>query len=193
MQVSQKNCRTELIASYIDGDLDPAEHNQLENHLAECARCTDELRLQRLFVCELDSAFSQTHELPVPRDFARIVAATAEGDMSGARTSQEHRLALRLCLGLALASFALLGMASSKAVLSSGKLVATKFFGLAGLLGRTLYDAGVGFTVLLRMAAAAIVSDAFSVLIFLVLLLGLLLLSLLITSYHRYHRRRLYE
>ncbi len=193
MQVSQDNCRPELIAAYIDGDLEPAAYDQLELHLGECASCTDELRLQRLFVCELDSAFSPTDELPVPHDFARIVAANAESDMSGARTAKEHRLALRLCLMLALASFALLGMASSKAVLFSGKLIVTKFFGIAGLLGRALYDAGVGFTVVLRMAAGAIISDAFSVLVFLVLLLALLLLSLLITSYHRYHRRGLYE
>lgn len=191
--VSQNNCRTELIAAYIDGDLDSATYDELEHHLNECGPCTDELRLQQLFVCELDSAFSQHDELPVPRDFARIVAANAESDMSGARTSKEHRLALRLCLMLALASFALLGMASSRAVLFSGKVIITKFFGIASLLARALYDAGVGFTVVLRMAAAAIVSDAFSVLVFLVLLLALLLLLLLITSYHRYHRRGLYE
>ncbi len=193
MQVSQDNCRTELIAAYIDGDLDSATCDLLENHLNDCITCADELRLQRLFVCELDSAFSETDELPVPRDFARIVAANAASDMRGARNSQEHRLALRLCLMLALASFALLGMASSRAVLFSGKLLIAKVFGIVGLLGRALYDAGVGFTVLLRMAAGAIISDAFSVLVFLVLLLGLLLLLLLITSYHRYHRRGLYE
>ena len=190
---SKDNCRTELIAAYIDGDLDLAAEESLEQHLNECATCADELRLQKMFVHELDSALSEGDELPVPRDFARVVAANAESDMRGARSSREHRLALRFCAILSLASFALLGVASSKAVIQSGKLIANNIFGLVGVLAKALYDAGVGFTVIVRVAAGAIVSDAFSVLVFLVFLLALLLLLLLISSYHRYHRRGLYE
>lgn len=193
MPLGHDICRTDLIASYIDGDLEPAAQDQVEIHLRECTSCTEELQLQRLFVCELDSAFAQSSELPVPHDFARIIAANAESDMRGARSNQEHRLALRFCLLLALAAFALLGMASSRAVLASGQLIITKIVGLASLLGRALYDAGVGVAVVLRMAAGTIFSDAFSVLVLLVLLLAALLLFLLISSYHRYHRRGLYE
>jgi anti-sigma factor RsiW len=183
----------ELIAAYIDGDLDLAAEQDLEKHLDDCPTCTEELRLQKMFVRELDSAFLENDELPVPRDFARVVAANAESDMRGARSSQEHRLALRFCAILGLASFALLGVASSEAVIQSGKLVANNIFGLLGVLAKALYDAGVGMTVIIRVAAGAVVSDAFSVLVFLVFLLALLLLLLLISSYHRYHRRGLYE
>jgi Putative zinc-finger len=193
MQRNIDNCRVEVIAAYIDGDLEPAALGALEKHLAGCEFCDSELRLQRLFMCELDSAFTQKADLPVPRDFARIVAVQAESDMSGARSGIEHKRALRFCLILALASFALLGVAASKAVLFSGQLIAGKIFGVVGLLGKALYDAGVGMAVILRVAGRALSPDSFSVLVLLVLLLAVLLLSLLISSYHRYQHRRLYE
>lgn len=193
MQASKDNCRAELVAAYIDGDLEPAARNDFEQHLRECESCEGELRSQRLFMCELDSTFAQAWDLPVPRDFARIVAVQAESDMSGARTGAEHKKALRFCLILALASFALLGVAASKAVLVSGQMIANKVLGIVGLLGRSSYDAGVGLAVILRVAGRALLPDAFSVLVSLILLLAVLLLSLLISSYHRYHRRGLYE
>jgi hypothetical protein len=129
----------------------------------------------------------------VPRDFARIVAAHAESDMSGARSGAEHKRALRFCLILALASFALLGVAASKSMFFNGQVLIIKVLGVVGLIGKALYDAGVGLTVVLRVAGRALLPDAFSVLILLILLLAVLVLSLLIASYHRYHYRRLYE
>jgi hypothetical protein len=191
--INKDYCPTDLIAAYIDGDLEPDARNSFEQHLSDCPACAGELQSQRLFMCELDSALAGASDMPMPRDFARIVAAHAESDMSGARTGAEHKRALRFCVILALASFALLGVAASKAVIRSLEVVATKFFGIVGLLGKAAYDAGVGLAVILRVAGRALLSDTFSVLGLLILLLAVLLLSLLISSYHRYHRRRLYE
>jgi hypothetical protein len=193
MPARKDNCQTDLIADYVDGDLDSAARLAFEKHLRECAFCENELRLQRLFMCELDSALASSADLTVPRDFARVVAAQAESDMSGARSGEEHRIALRFCLILAAASFALLGVATSKSVLFSAQLIGSKIVGVVTLLGKALYDAGVGFTVIVRVASMALLPDAFSVLVLLILLLAILLLTLLISSYHRYHRRGLYE
>ena len=190
---TQANCHPELIAAYIDGDLESSVRVSLEQHLLECEACKSELRNQRLFACELDSLFAEPAVVPVPRDFARVVAAKAASDMSGARTRTEHKRAFRYCLILAFFSFALLGVASSKALFSSGQLLASKTFGLIGLVGKALYDAGTGLTVLLRVAAKALMPDGFSVLVFLLLILAILLLSLLISGYHRFQRRGLYE
>jgi|SRR4030095_2143468 hypothetical protein len=187
------NCHPEMIAAYVEGDLESSVRISLELHLLECETCEAELRNQRLFACELDSLFAEPALVPVPRDFARVVAAQAESDMSGARTRTEHKRAFRYCLILAFFSFALLGVATSKALLSSGQLLGSKIFGLIALVGKALYDAGTGFTVLMRAAAKALMPDGFSVLVLLILVLAILLLSLLISGYHRFHRRGLYE
>jgi hypothetical protein len=193
MAATEANCHPELIVAYVDGDLDSSVRASLEQHLIECEACEAELRNQRLLACELDSLFAEPALIPVPRDFARVVAAKAECDMSGARTRTEHKRALRYCLILAFFSFALLGVAAIKALLSSGQLLGSKIFGLLALVGKALYDAGIGLTVLMRVAAKALMPDGFSMLVLLFLLLAILLLSLLISRYHRFHRRGLYE
>ena len=193
MAAAPANCHPELIAAYVDGDLDASIRISFEQHLLECEFCEAELRNQRLLACELDSLFAEPALVPVPRDFARIVAAKAECDMSGARTRTEHKRAFRYCLVLAFFSFALLGVATSKSLLSSGQLLGSKIFGLITLAGKALYDAGTGLTVLMRVTAKALMPDGFSVLVLLILLLAILLLSLLISGYHRFHRRGLYE
>src|ERR1700730_4227914 len=99
-------CHTEQIAAYLDGELDGNSSTLLEEHLKECARCTAELTEQRQLLCAFDSALGQSGELPLPKDFARIVAAHAESDMSGVRERAEHKRALRYCVLLAAASFA---------------------------------------------------------------------------------------
>jgi Putative zinc-finger len=189
----QAICHPELIAAYVDGDLESSVRISVEQHLLECEACEAELRNQRLLACELDSLFAEPALVPVPRDFARVVAAQAECDMSGARTRTEHKRAFRYCLILAFFSFALLGVATSKALLFSGQLLGSKVIGLIALAGKALYDAGTGFTVIMRVAAKALMPDGFSVLVLLVLLLAIVLLSLLISGYHRFHRRGLYE
>lgn len=193
MNVQEDKCHLELIAAYVDGDLDSVARDAVERHLGQCVSCAAELRLQRLFMCELDAAFAGTPTVEVPHDFARVVAVQAESDMSGARTGTEGKRALRLCLVLAVASFAMLGLAATESAVSNGQVLGQKLFGLAGLIGRAVYDAGLGFSVMLRVAGGLISPDAFSVLVLLLLLLGILLLLILISGYHRYFRRGLYE
>ncbi|MFN2512627.1 MAG: anti-sigma factor [Pyrinomonadaceae bacterium] len=182
------------IAAYLEGELEASAGALFEQHLLECQVCNGELTAQRLFLCELDATLTLAPDLPVPSNFAQIVAARAESDMSGVRDRREHKRAFRFCLILALASFALLGAAASKAVFFSGRTVASQLFGIFGLLWTTLYDAAVGLTVISRVISGGLVPESpFAGLALLLLALGVVLLSLLISSYHRHHEMRLYE
>ena len=194
MDNGNHQCQRELIAAYLDGELEASESALFEQHLLGCRLCDVELNLQRLFICELDSTLTLAPDLPVPSNFAQIVAARAESDMSGVRDGREHKRALRFCLILALASFALLGAAASKAVFFSGRTIANQIFGLFGLLWTTVYDAAVGLTVISRVISGGLIPESpFAGLAALLLALGVVLLSLLISSYHRHHEMRLSE
>jgi anti-sigma factor RsiW len=183
----QSTCETENIAAYIDGELEPARRVALEKHIEQCGRCASELQAQRLFMCELDSALANPLDLPVPPNFAQVVAVHAESDMRGVRDRSEHTKALRFCIILSLAAFALLGVASSKAIIFSVRSAAGKVFGVLGLFARTTFDAAAGFTVISRVMSRGLISDSRLVGLagLLVLLLAIAVLSLLVSRYHR--------
>jgi anti-sigma factor RsiW len=187
--VSDSNyvCESENIAAYIDGDLEPALRSVLEEHIKNCTRCASELQAQRLFMCELDSALANPFDLAVPTNFAQVVAVNAESDMSGVRSRAEHTRALRYCIVLGLAAFALLGFASSKAVILSIRGVAGKVFGVLSFFAKTTSDAAAGFTVISRVVSRGVVADSwlagFAGLLLVVLAIAVL--SFLISRYHR--------
>lgn len=187
MAISTPICETEKIAAFIDGDLDPAELAALEEHIEHCSRCTSELQAQRLFMCELDSALASRFEIEVPSDFARVVAVHAESDMRGVRDRKEHTKALRFIIILGLAAFALLGVASSKAVILNVRSVAGKAFGVLGIFARTTLDAAAGVTVVSRVISRGLISDSrlAGLAALLLVVLAIAVLSLLISRYHR--------
>jgi len=187
VSISNSICETEKIAAFIDGDLDPAEIAALEKHIENCTRCASELQAQRLFMCELDSALASRVELEVPANFARVVAVHAESDMRGVRDRKEHTRALRFCIILGLAAFALLGVASSKAVFLSLRSIAGKVFGVLGIFARTTFDAAAGFTVVSRVVSRGFISDSklAGLAGLLLVVVAIAVLSLLISRYHR--------
>ena len=180
-------CESENIAAYIEGDLDPAARLALESHLKECATCTLELQQQRQFMCELDSALNNQIELAVPPNFAQVVAVHAASDMSGVRDSSEHARALRYCVVLGLAAFALLGFASSKAVVLSAKAIAAKVFAVLGFFAEVAFNALTGVVLMTRVISRGLFSDSrgsgIAALLFVVL--AVIVLSRLIARYHR--------
>jgi anti-sigma factor RsiW len=185
-------CETENIVAYIEGDLDPALRLALEEHLKDCRDCVSELQTQRVFMCELDSVLASPFDLAVPENFAEVVAVHAKSDMRGMRDRAEHARALRFCIVLGLAAFALLGVASSKAVLVSLRSIASKIFGVFGFLGEAIFNAAAGFAVVLRVVSRGLITDSrFAG------LAGLLLMALFIAVLSRliarYHRTRLIE
>lgn len=187
MSTNYNICDTGNIAAYVDGELEPGQRAALEEHIKQCARCASELQAQRLFMCELDSAMASPFDLAVPPNFAQVVAVRAESDMRGVRNRSEHTRALRFCIILGLAAFALLGVASSKAVILNVRSVAVKVFGVLGLFGRASFDAAAGFTVISRVVSRGLIPDsrlAGLAGLFLVIL-AIAVLSLLISRYHR--------
>ena len=179
-------CERNLIAAYIDGELDEDLTLRFEEHMQDCSSCRAELRDHRLFVCELDAAFADGTEMPVPADFSHIIATRATSDMRGVRTSAEHRKALGISLILALVGFALLGARERDTVL----LVVGKFinavFAVVSFVATSIYDTVVALVVVLRVLSGKFIgeSGSFGPLLVL-LLLAILLLSRLLSHYHR--------
>ncbi|MEP6818961.1 MAG: zf-HC2 domain-containing protein [bacterium] len=185
-------CEKENIAAYIEGELEPAFHSALEDHLKECAPCAAELHAQRLFMCELDSVLASPFDLAVPANFAQVVAVNAKSDMRGMRDTAEHARALRFCIILGLAAFALLGFASSKAVILSVRSFAGKVFGVLGFFAEAIFNAATGFTVISRVFSRGLIADS-RLAGFAGLLLVVLAIAVLSRLIARYHRTRLIE
>lgn len=185
--VTEKACPVEDVAAYLDGELSGAAQQTFENHLANCPDCAAELRQQRQLLCTLEAAFTRTSRFDLPKNFTRVVAAHAEGDLNVARNKSERRRALKLCAVLALAAFALLGAAARALVFQpirrSGQVAALVF----DLLWQTMYDAAVGVAIILRMTGRVALESphGFGLLLALTFLIAVSLLPRLIANYHR--------
>ena len=183
----QLSCQSDQIAAYVDGELDEHARLLLEQHLRQCSACSGELAEQRLLLCALDSTLSRGSTLPLPTDFARVVAARAESDMSGMRDRSEHRLALRLCVALAVMSFVLIGAASRRVLLSFAGRLLNLVSGIFDLVWTTIYDAVSGLTIISRVLGKGLMPESLLVGLIALLLLAcaVWLLSRLISNYHR--------
>ena len=177
----------EDVAAYLDGELDDAALEVFEGHVKTCAGCAQELRTQRQLLCTLNRAFEESGAFELPQDFARLVATHAESDVTGLRGRGERRRAFKVCAVLALLSFALLGAASRATVFQparSSLRVAESLFDLAW---KTIYDAGTGASVIVRLVMRAIALSPYGLGLFLILafIIAISLLPRLIASYHR--------
>ena len=185
--VNEKPCPAEDVAAYLDGELSSAAQETFEHHLANCVDCAAELRQQRQLLCTLEAAFTPSSRFHLPRDFTRVVAARAEGDLNVVHNKSERRRALQLCAVLAVAAFALLGAAAPAVVFQPirrfGQVTALVF----DLLWQTMYDAAVGVAIILRMIGRAAVESPYGLGLVLTLtfLIAVSLLPRLIANYHR--------
>lgn len=181
----EKFCESTLIAAYVDGELDQDLEQRFEEHLQSCEPCRVELRLHRLFVCELDSTLTQA-EVPMPRDFSRIIATRAASDLRGIRTRAEHRKALGICMILALIGFALLGATARETVLLIAQKFVTSVVGLVGFAATAIYDVVAGLAVIARVLSRKVIVESGSLGPLVVLLaVAILLLTRLLSKYHR--------
>jgi len=182
----EKICDRGLAGAYVDGELDADLTVLFEDHLESCADCRFELRAHRLFVCELDAALIDSRDVPVPRDFSKIIATRATTDMRGVRTRSEHRKALTICIILALGGFALLGMTALNTVFRIAEKFVSTVFGLASFVATAVYDTAAGLVVIFRVVSRKMIIETGSLWPMLVLLaFGVLILSRLISNYHR--------
>jgi anti-sigma factor RsiW len=179
-------CERNLIAAYVDGELEQDVTLLFEDHLESCAPCRAELRAHRLFICELDAALTESADIPVPAGFSRMVAARASSDMRGVRTRSENRKALGICMILALAGFALVGATARDTIfMVAGKFVTT-FLRVVGVVSVAVYDLVAALAVIFRVLSRKIIVESGSLGPVLVLLaVAIFLLSRLISNYHR--------
>ncbi|HEX8846380.1 MAG TPA: zf-HC2 domain-containing protein [Pyrinomonadaceae bacterium] len=180
-------CRGEEIVAYLDGELEGAPLALLEEHLKECPDCSAELKMQRRLMRELDLSFSSEHEVEMPQNFAQVVAARAQSDVSGVRNKRERRLAAALCVILAAISVALLGGAAVRdSILAPLRAVWKGTVALLNFLGHALYDAGAGFAVISRGVGGHLVFDSRlrALLVLLLFVSALFTLRRLIARYH---------
>ncbi len=182
----KKVCERNLIAAYVDGELENELTILFEQHLESCGPCRAELRAHRLFVCQLDAALIESGDVPVPANFSRMVAARATSDMSGVRSASENRKALSICLILALAGFALLGATARDSVFIVGRRFVATLFSVVGLLGSAVYDTVASITVIFRVLSRKVIVESGSLgLLLLLLAFAVFLLSRLLSNYHR--------
>jgi predicted anti-sigma-YlaC factor YlaD len=181
-------CGSEEIIAYLDGELDAASVDLLEEHLAVCAGCTTELETQRRLLRELDFALLDNANVEMPANFAQIVAARAQADLSGMRDRRERKRAFRLCALLAVMAVALLGgSAVTESVLAPLRAIWRVGAALINFLGHALYDAGAGLAVITRGVGGHLVFESrlASIIVFLLFAAALFMLRRLIAGYHR--------
>ena len=176
------------VAAYLDGELEGEASILFEQHTAKCLSCQSALNEQKRLLCLLDIAFEKPErQLALPDDFARVVTAHAQTDLSGMRQRSERRRALLLCVPLAVASVWLLGLSGFDAALGwvagFGRAVAGVFW----MLGHTLVDAGAGASLILRTAGGRFLAEPnpHGFLACMLFACAVALLLRLIVGYHR--------
>ena len=179
-------CKRDLVAAYVDGELDAGLTALFDRHVETCAACREELQAHRLFVCELDAALTGGVEIAMPAGFSRMVAALATTDMRGVRTRSENRKALAICLLLALGGFALIGATARDAIFALGQRFVAAVVSLGEFLSSVVYDAGATVAVVFGVLSRKLIVESGSLVPLLVLLVvAVLVLSRLISDYHR--------
>jgi anti-sigma factor RsiW len=179
---------SEEIVAFLDGELDPRACAQLEEHMAGCAPCSSELKVQKRLLCELDFALLDDECVEMPVNFAQVVAARAKSDLSGVRDVRERGRALRLCALLSVVSVALLGgSAVSESVFTPLRVVWKVGAALFNFLGHALYDAGASVALISRGVGGHLLFESriLSLIILLLFTSALFMLRRLIAGYHR--------
>ena len=179
-------CESDLIATYVDGDMAPDVQGDFEEHLKKCAECRNEVRLHQQFNCELDAVLNNHLEVVIPSDFSRVVAASAVSDMRGVRSSSEKKRAIVFCVLLALGGFALIGGATRQLTVGLARTVVAGAVGLIDLIWHALYDLVLSIGVISKVLSRKfIVETGNGRTVVILLALGVLLLTRLIANYHR--------
>lgn len=142
-------CPNEVVAAYVDGELDPREESEFEEHMAVCAVCADAYSSQRELLLALDSIREEkAGDLTLPSGFTKTVAASAESNLSGIRSARERSRGFLICGSLLLlvtASFGAQDAFLGKTVVR----IADRIVAVVGFAFHLFYEAGVGLSVVL--------------------------------------------
>lgn len=150
--------RTE-IAAYLDGELAPADEFRLDHHFANCKKCLDELNAQKKMLSALDFAFDNDEEIKLPKNFAKVVATTAESEVRGLRSKKERFRALYLCSALFLIVIIGLGAETEKVFFAFGKF-GEQIWTIAEFVFHLIYNLTIGLSVVARSLSQQIVFNS---------------------------------
>ena len=142
-------CPRNEISSYIDGELSPEQELELERHFASCGTCSEELKLQRQFLCVLNASLENEPEIELPKDFTKVVVASAESRVSGLRRPTERYNAAFICTSLFLVMMFSIGAASGDA-LGTVFHILEKTATVASFVGHIAYDMAIGAVIVIR-------------------------------------------
>lgn len=146
----------EAVAAYLDGEMETRAELEFESHFAACSSCRASLAAQRQVLCSLAATFGAEREMPLPKDFARIVTAHAQNDMGGVRRAASFNrqvmwqairknAVLVVCVVMSVVGAA---WAAANVVVNSQAWRAISIVG--EMVGRTGRDAAVCFAFVLR-------------------------------------------
>ena len=157
-------CPASDLSAYIDGELTPAAELVLEEHLAECVVCRDELNLQKSILLALDSSL-EDDSLPLPpENFTRTIVTNAESTVSGLRRPSEWASAVVICLALFLFAFIVLGPETGTTLAAFGT-VAERSMSVIGAIVLRTYDLALGLTIIARSLISGPVSRSSAVMV----------------------------
>lgn len=186
----EQTCSQIDIAGYLDGELKPQDELLLEKHFAFCKSCLNELNLQKKMLSALDFAFNSKNcqtDIQLPKNFAKVVATTAESKVIGLRLPEERFRAFYLCSGLFLFVLAGLGVSETSKLWSALVGLTDRLFVISGLALNFLYDVAVGVSVIARaLSQQFVVSSIFPFLLLIcVFTFSFIFLSRFIIRYNR--------
>lgn len=139
------NCPVDEIAAYIDGELAASREMELDLHFAGCSSCNQELNQQKQFLQSLELSLKE-EAVELPPDFAKIVVANAESNVSGLRRPRERYNAIFISAALGL--FVLFALGAQAGVLVDQVTAVGSFF------GHLIYSFFIGLTIIARNLAS---------------------------------------
>jgi len=146
-------CGQEAVLAFLDGLPGPEAMLAFESHLEVCSGCRESVNREKLFSGLLDTSLVSEPEVPLPKDFAKRVAVTAESSVVGtADRSNTLRAAVIVAVLLFLAAIA----AGEKGI-SVASLAVEQLGVIALAVMHLVYSIGVSVAVLMRAATAPVV------------------------------------
>ena len=140
---SSNDCAT--LNEYLDGEMPVLERSAFEAHAEECDDCRIEIELHR----EIENA---AHEIVLPKDFSKVVAATAESQVAGLRKRKERKVTLAIIAALSIVLLTAVGA-------NLGSLLSVFVFGIEKIgavflvAGTFILNLILGIMVIVKVAA----------------------------------------
>lgn len=184
------DCQRADVSAYLDGELDDPASRRFEEHARSCQECMATLAEQRRLLCVLDVALSgaPTTEYALPKNFAHVITARAQTDMSRVRHHSEKKRAFLLCMLLASLSFALLGAGAFKEAFAPLRAIVRALMTAFDILGHTVSETLKGVALVLHAIgnrAALAETESLRLILLLIFASTVVLLFRLIGNYHR--------